>query len=246
MFIYGYTGAGRKEGQNEDAFLLGRNVTDDGALELEVKNFPVVAAVADGVSGETSGEVASKAALEVLSGVKINSKTDYAEVILSIHRFLKMQGTLKGLSNMQTTLNASVFLSEKSGVIVNVGDSRAYLWRGGELSQLTKDQSLAQILFEAGQLSKAQKEKFLHKNVILPALGNMTADPTPDVYDMPELLPGDVILMCTDGFSDFVPLPDAEYIMSLPERLPERLEKLYKRALMGGSKDNITVVGVSI
>ncbi|MDR0944305.1 MAG: protein phosphatase 2C domain-containing protein [Ruminococcus sp.] len=246
MFIFGYTGAGRKEGQNEDAFLCGKKVIDDNAASLEVKSFPVIAAVADGVSGETSGEVASKAALEVLSGVKINPKTDYAEVVLQVHRFLKMQGTLKGLSNMQTTLNASIFLSEKTGVIVNVGDSRAYLWRDGALSQLTKDQSLAQILFEAGQLSKAQKEKFAHKNVILPALGNMTADPVPDIYEMPELLPGDVILMCTDGFSDFVPTPDAEYIMSLPERLPERLEKLYKRALMGGSKDNITVVGVAV
>jgi protein phosphatase len=246
MFISGFTGAGRKDGQNEDAFLLGKKVIDDGAGSHEAKAFPVVAAVADGVSGETSGEVASKAALEVLAGVKITDKTDFCELALSIHRFLKMQGTVKGQTNMQTTLNASIFLSEKTGVIINVGDSRAYLWRDSKLCQLTKDQSLAQILFETGQLSKAEREKFAHKNVILPALGNMTADPKPDIYEMPELIPGDVILMCTDGFSDFVPTPDAEYIMSLPERLPERLEKLYKRALMGGSKDNITVVGVAI
>jgi protein phosphatase len=246
MFISGLTGAGRKEGQNEDSFLADKKAVSDGAYAIECKKFPFVAAVADGVSGETSGEVASRAALEVLSGVKINAKTDYSELALSIHRFLKMQGTLKGLSNMQTTLNAAIFLNEKSGVIVNVGDSRAYLWRDGELTLLTKDQSLAQLLYETGQLTKSEKEKFAHKNVILPALGNMTADPVPDVYEMPELKAGDVIFMCTDGFSDFVPKEDAEYIMSLPLRLPERLEKLFERALMGGSKDNITVLCVSV
>jgi protein phosphatase len=246
MLISGLTGAGRKEGQNEESFLVDKKAVSDGAYNTEIMKFPFITAVADGVSGETSGEVASRAALEVLSGVKAGAKTDFAELALSIHRFLKMQGTLKGLSNMQTTLNAAIFLSPKSGVIVNVGDSRAYLWRDAQLILLTKDQSLAQLLFETGQLSKAEREKFAHKNVILPALGNMSADPVPDVYEMPELLPGDVILMCTDGFSDFVPLEDAEYIMSLPERLPARLEKLYQRALMGGSKDNITVLGVSV
>jgi protein phosphatase len=245
MYIFGYTNEGKKPGQNEDSFLIGKKVVSSGGAEMNLSP-PLFAAVADGVSGETSGEVASAMALGVLAGVKPSEKTDFAALTLSVHKFLKMQGTLKKLENMQTTLCAMAFTSDTGGYVINVGDSRAYLWRNEELTLLTKDQSLAQLLFETGQLSKAEREAFAHKNVILPALGNLTAEPVPDVTKLPELRPGDVILMCTDGFSDFVPLPDAEYIMSQPEKLSVRVEKLYQRALMGGSKDNITVMGIMV
>ncbi|MDR0986854.1 MAG: protein phosphatase 2C domain-containing protein [Ruminococcus sp.] len=245
MYIFGYTHQGKKPGQNEDSFLIGKKVISAGSAEVTA-NPPLFAAVADGVSGETSGEVASAMALGVLSGVKPSEKTDFEALIISVHRFLKMQGTLKKLENMQTTLCAVAFTGVTDGYVINVGDSRAYLWRGEKLTRLTKDQSLAQLLFETGQLSKAEREAFAHKNVILPALGNLTAEPVPDVTKLPELFSGDVILMCTDGFSDYVPVSDAEYIMSQPEKLSVRIEKLYGRALMGGSKDNITVLGILI
>ncbi|MDR0903586.1 MAG: protein phosphatase 2C domain-containing protein [Ruminococcus sp.] len=245
MYIFGYTHEGKKPGQNEDSFLIGKRVISSGGAEATITP-PFFAAVADGVSGETSGEVASAMALGVLSGVKPADKTDFNALTLSVHRFLKMQGSLKKLENMQTTLCALAITSETGGYAINVGDSRAYLWRGEKLTLLTKDQSLAQLLFETGQLSKAERESFAHKNVILPALGNLTAEPVPDVTKLPELRTGDVIIMCTDGFSDFVPISDAEYIMSQPEKLSVRIEKLYGRALMGGSKDNITVLGILV
>ncbi|MDR0974475.1 MAG: protein phosphatase 2C domain-containing protein [Ruminococcus sp.] len=245
MYIFGLTSEGKKPGQNEDSFLVGKKVYSSGSAEITIAP-PFFAAVADGVSGETSGEVASAMALGVLSGIKPSEKTDFAALTLSVHKFLKMQGTLKKLENMQTTLCALAFTSEKGGYAVNVGDSRAYLWRNEELTKLTKDQSLAQLLFETGQLSKAERESFAHKNVILPALGNLTAEPVPDVNKLPELRSGDVIIMCTDGVSDYVPHSDAEYILALPEKLSARIEKLFQRALMGGSKDNITVLGILI
>jgi protein phosphatase len=245
MLITGITGAGRKPGQNEDAFLIGREVVANGAAEQNLAT-PFFAAVADGVSGEEAGEVASVMALEVLSGIKPTARTDYNATALSIHKFLKMQGTLKGRPNMQTTLCASAFLSDKSCLLLNVGDSRAYLLRGARLSQLSRDQSLARLLYETGQLSKREQEAFSHKNVILPALGNLSADPAPDVTPLPELLPGDVIVLCTDGFSDFVKNSDAEYILAQPEHLTKRVKKLYDRALMGGSKDNITVLAIAV
>jgi protein phosphatase len=151
---------------------------------------------------------------------------------------------------MQTTLCAAAFLPDKtkgvSGCIINIGDSRAYLFRDGTLTQLTRDQSLARLLFETGQLTKRERETFAHKNVILPALGNLSADPTPEITPLPELRGGDVLLLVTDGFSDFVKTPDAEYILALPEHLTKRVKKLYDRALMVGSKDNITVVAIAV
>jgi protein phosphatase len=249
MLITGITGAGRKPGQNEDAFLAGREVVANGTAEMTLLP-PFFAAVADGVSGEDAGEVASVLALEVLSGIKPHPRTDFLSTALHIHKFLKMQGTMRGRPNMQTTLCAAAFLPDKTqgvcGSIVNIGDSRAYLFRDGALSQLTKDQSLARLLYETGQLTKREQESFAHKNVILPALGNLSADPAPEITPLPELRQGDVILLVTDGFSDFVKTPDAEYILALPEHLTKRMKKLYDRALMGGSKDNITVVAIAV
>jgi protein phosphatase len=208
---------------------------------------PFYAAVADGVSGETSGDVASKTALEVLSVNKPHARTDYEGTALSVHRYLKMIGSQKDLRNMQTTLCACAFLPGKaSGYLINIGDSRAYLYRGGSLKQLSKDQSLAQLLFDTGQLSKEQKAAFAHKNVILPALGNLAEDPVPDIQKLPLLLTGDIILLCTDGLSDFVPADAIEYILSLPERLQGRVKKLCDRALMSGCKDNITVMVIQV
>jgi protein phosphatase len=231
--------------------LIGKRTINDGERHDELK-LPFFIAVADGVSGETSGEVASELALGVLAGIKPSAHTNFENTALSIHKFLKMQGSLKDKPNMQTTLCACAFFEGKSasgqpdGVIINVGDSRAYLWRGGKLLQLTRDQSLAQLLYETGQLTKSERAVFAHRNIILPALGNLSADPSPDITKLPKLAPGDVILMCTDGFSDYVPADDAEYILALPERLQSRIKKLCDRALMGGSKDNITIVGALI
>jgi protein phosphatase len=244
MLVCGITNKARKEGQNEDSFLINKKVFTDGEFEAEIKP-PFFAAVADGVSGETSGDVASALALGLLSGIKPHARMNYVKTVLEIHKFLKMQGTLKNRPNMQTTLCACAFLP-KGGVIINVGDSRAYHVRGGTLTQLTRDQSLAQLLFDNGNLSKSERLAFAHKNVILPALGNLTADPVPDITPLPPLQPGDIILMCTDGFSDYVPPDDTEYILALPERLSSRVKKLYDRALMGGSRDNITVVGIGV
>jgi protein phosphatase len=251
LLISGITNRARKEGQNEDSFLVGKRVFTDGVFEAELAP-PFFAAVADGVSGETSGDVASALALGVLSGLKPSARMDFHKTVLEIHNFLKMQGTLKNRPNMHTTLCACAFLpksaghSNEGGLIINVGDSRCYLRRGGVLKQLTTDQSLAQLLFDNGNLSKSEKLEFKHKNVILPALGNLSADPAPDITPLPPLLPGDLLLMCTDGFSDYVPDDDTEYILALPERLPSRVKKLYDRALMGGSRDNITVMAIVV
>jgi protein phosphatase len=243
MFVCGVTQAGRKPGQNEDAFLIDTNIITTGDASYEIKP-PFVFAVADGVSGEQSGEVASATALSVLSSVKITAKTDPKKVFLDIHKFLKMQGTIKNSLNMQTTLCAA-FVEDGKLTLCNVGDSRMFLCRGGKLTQISRDQSLAQLLFEQGQLTRAQKRVFSHKNVILPALGNVTDDPTPETTEI-EISPGDIILLCTDGFSDYVKMHEAESILALPENLKKRVGKLCDRAYIAGSKDNITVLAAVV
>jgi protein phosphatase len=243
MFVCGVTNAGRKPGQNEDAFLIGTQTMTIGESAVEIKP-PFIFAVADGVSGEESGEVASATALSVLSAIKITPKIDPKKVFLDIHKFLKSQGIIKNAPNMQTTLCAA-FVFENKLTLCNVGDSRLFLCRGGKLTQISRDQSLAQLLFEQGQLTRAQKRMFSHKNVILPALGNVTDDPVPETAEL-ELFSGDIIILCTDGFSDYVKPSEAESILALPENLKKRVAKLAERAFIAGSKDNITVVAAVV
>jgi protein phosphatase len=214
-----------------------------GESAVEIKP-PFIFAVADGVSGEESGEVASATALSVLSAIKITPKSDPKKIFLDIHKYLKTQGTLKNAPNMQTTLCAA-FVYQNKLTLCNVGDSRMFLCRAGKITQISRDQSLAQLLFEQGQLTRAQKRVFSHKNVILPALGNLTDDPVPETEEV-ELLTGDIIILCTDGFSDYVKTHEAESILALPENLKKRVAKLCDRAYIAGSKDNITVVAAVV
>jgi protein phosphatase len=243
MFVCGATSAGRKPGQNEDAFLIGDKTMTTGEATVEIKP-PFIFAVADGVSGEESGEVASATALSVLSAIKMTPKTDPKKIFLDIHKFLKAQGVLKNSPNMQTTLCAA-FVYENKLTLCNVGDSRLFLCRGGKLTQISRDQSLAQLLFEQGQLTRAQKRVFSHKNVILPALGNVTDDPVPETAEL-DLISGDIIILCTDGFSDYVKAHEAESILALPENLKKRVAKLCDRAYIAGSKDKIPGVAAVV
>jgi protein phosphatase len=243
MYVCGITNSGRKPGQNEDAFLIGSDTMTIGDSAVEI-NPPFIFAVADGVSGEESGEVASATALSVLSAIKMTPKTDPKKIFLDIHKYLKQLGAQKNSPNMQTTLCAA-FVNENKLTLCNVGDSRLFLCRGGKLTQISRDQSLAQLLFEQGQLTRAQKRAFSHKNVILPALGNVTDDPTPETTEV-EILPGDIIILCTDGFSDYVKAHEAESILALPENLKKRVAKLAERAYIAGSRDNITVVAAVV
>ena len=147
---------------------------------------------------------------------------------------------------MQTTL-CMLAVDEKNCVsAVNIGDSRLYLFRNCQLRQLSKDQSLVQLLYERGCITSAQKRTHPQKNVILPAIGNVSEPPKPDVINFNEKMKyGDLFILCTDGLSDYVSEHEIEEILNLPMNLTKRLALLTKTALENGSQDNITIVGIS-
>ncbi|MDR0947861.1 MAG: protein phosphatase 2C domain-containing protein [Ruminococcus sp.] len=240
MNVFCLSSAGRKPGQNEDSFIAGGTVSSDGDYQAELKP-PFFCGAADGVSGEKSGDIASALALSVLCGMRLTEKTDILKSVMDIHKFLKSEGERRKSANMQTTLCVAAVFSHKIK-IANVGDSRAYLYKAGKLTQITRDQSLLQLLYEQGQLSKREKNNFLHKNIILPALGNIHDDPAPELIEIPPLSHGEILFICTDGFSDFVNEETTEQILKRPENLGARLKLLLNRAIMNGSKDNITLL----
>lgn len=245
FYCCGITNTGAVRDHNEDAFLINHKVTTSSQIEDKVEA-PMIAAVADGVAGESSGEVASRLALVHLSSLKPSPKTDYREKILAIHQILQRYGINHKTENMQTTLCALAAESGGKAIMINIGDSRMYLYRGGIIKQLSRDQSLVQMLYEQGHITPEQRIHHAKKNIILPVLGNLSEDPEPQIEEIEGgLSHGDIIVICSDGLSDHLTLGEFEDILAQPKRLPLRLSDMIERAISNGSSDNITVVGVT-
>ena len=245
-YCCGITDPGVCGEHNEDAFLINKTVMSASSLECTV-SAPFSAGVADGVGGEQFGEEASRLALELLGGMKITSNTDYKQKILDIHRYIRKYGASKKHYNMQTTLCAVIVDGKGGAVILNVGDSKLFRYRGGLIKQLSTDQSLVQMLYEKGEITAAQKKNHIHRNVIFPVLGNLETNPKVEVTEIEGgILQGDLILVCTDGLADYITRGEFEETLAEPVKLPKRLAALIELAKKGGSKDNITVVGISV
>lgn len=246
-YCCGTTDMGTVRNNNEDAYLVNKIVLSQAQMESDVTP-PFIAAVADGVGGEASGEVASKLALELLSGVKPNKKTNFGSKLMSIHNKLRRYGiTHGGSENMQTTLCALAVDENDKAYIINVGDSRMYRFRDGEIRQLSKDQSLVQLLYEQGRITGDERRSHAQKNVIFPVLGNISDDPVPDIIEIEGgIKKGDLIIICTDGLSDYITKGEFEEALAQPMKLSKRLRLLIDTAMENGSRDNATAVAVCV
>lgn len=245
FYCCGITDTGAVRDHNEDAFLIQKNVITCGNAETETDS-PLIAAVADGVAGEVSGEIASRKALEQLAGLKPSRKTDYLQKIMSVHHALQKYGISHNTRNMQTTICALAVEQDGKAMLINSGDSRMYLFRGGILKQLSRDQSLVQMLYEQGHISPEERRSHARKNVIFPVPGSLDCDPEPQICEIEGgLAHGDIIILCTDGLSDYLTTGEFEEILARPKRLPKRLADMVENAIRNGSPDNVTVVGIT-
>ncbi len=124
--------------------------------------------------------------------------------------------------------------------IANVGDSRAYLWRNGELTQLSFDQTLVNELRLRFGLSEHEVSKFPHKNILTMAVGT-----TPDLdirTHEQDLEPGDIVLLCSDGLSGPVSESTIAATLSREAPLADQVNELIAHAKAAGAPDNVTVV----
>ncbi|MGH2897366.1 MAG: Stp1/IreP family PP2C-type Ser/Thr phosphatase, partial [Solirubrobacteraceae bacterium] len=226
------TDTGRKRRRNEDAFVLA----------------PPLFAVADGMGGAQAGEVASKlaaAALEDTDAGRLTGPAKVASLIQEANRRVHERSSSDPTtSGMGTTM--TVALVEDGGVVIgHVGDSRAYLVRGGQIEQITEDHSLVNELLKSGKLSSVEADTHPQRSVITRAVGT---DPDVDVDSfIVEPQDGDVFLICSDGLTDMV---TDSAILETVERYHGNLERMTKQlvaaANKGGGEDNITVVAFSI
>ena len=230
---------------NEDAYMIADKVMTKGNVDFMV-DAPFIAAASDGVSGENFGEIASRKCLEFLSEVDFSSQTDLKNAVMNVHRNLYDFGIQDNKTkNMQATLCAIAIDERDNLYTINVGDSRMYRYRRGDIKQISRDQSLVQLLYEEGTITAAEKKTHVHKNIIFPVMGNISSEPKPDIQNLNEIMKyGDLILICSDGLSDYVSSSEMEDILELPAKLPKRLEKLVKLAIDNGSQDNITIVAL--
>lgn len=245
FYCCGITEQGIKE-RNEDAVLINNTVLTEGMMELKIDK-PFIAAVCDGVSGEKSGDIASKMCLGELAKQEFSSQFNFTQALTKIHKQLKHYGLFhKNSSNMQTTLCGFAVDENKAMYCINVGDSRLYRFRESGLKQISKDQSLVQMLYEQGKITYEEKRKHVHRNIIMPVLGNTTARPTIDVSVIDEKAEyGDVYLICSDGLSDYIVKSEIEEILSMPMSMTKRLEELVRRSLDKGCRDNISIIAVT-
>ncbi|HYW70413.1 MAG TPA: protein phosphatase 2C domain-containing protein [Pyrinomonadaceae bacterium] len=212
--------------------------------------------VADGLGGMSGGEVASRTALTKLVELVIETPDwvlglDLPENVETVlgrakDRFLKIDEALKekadidaSLSGMGTTLTTAVTLGNNL-VLGHVGDSRAYLYRDGNLTQLTKDHTVAQELIDAG-LSGTDPVARSMRHVLTAALGSLGARIQPEVRRL-RLKENDQLLLCTDGLSDMVDDKTVASLLRNSTSSVKACEDLKTVALAAGGTDNITVV----
>jgi PPM family protein phosphatase len=204
---------------------------------------PRLLAIADGMGGHAAGEVASKIVIGALEGLDEDRPVAdlmgmlRTAVLDANRRIAEAVAKTKALEGMGTTLTALRFSGRQVG-LVHVGDSRGYVMRGDQLSQITHDDTYVQHLVDAGKLTPDEAKEHPRKSVILRAL--LGTEVEPDV-SIREARAGDRYLLCTDGLSDVVTAQTMLETLRIADP-QESADRLVELALRGGGPDNVTVI----
>ena len=257
VHVFGRTDVGKMREHNEDAFVVADLTRGNATLQPEVRSHTVgdrgtLFMVADGMGGAAAGEIASAMAIEAvlrevtdaLAGADRPTEDAFATAIkrataaanAEIHAFALEHPEFRG---MGTTATVAGVLAD-TVYLAQVGDSRAYLVRGGIAAQITKDQSLMQKLVEAGELTQEEAEQSERRNIILQALG-----PEPSIkvdLTAQQLRRNDMLVLCSDGLSGQVRTEDIARIVTDESDLMTACKRLIDLANDAGGPDNITVI----
>ncbi len=222
---------GAVRARNEDAFV------DRGDIG--------VWAVADGAGGHGAGDVASAAAAAAIADlpVGLSAAEILAQVRLrlsAVHTDLQRRAAANGSGEIMATTIVVLMARGDHFACLWAGDSRAYLLRDGQLSQITRDHSLVQEMVESGALAAEDAEHHPQANIITRAVGSQDTLQLDKVSG--RIHPGDVLLLCTDGL--FKALPLSEIAQSLA--LGAGPEPLLQQALRAGARDNVTALIVEV
>ena len=244
MQVAAKTDTGRVRAMNEDCYVV--RGLGGGAL---------LAVICDGMGGAVGGNIASQTAARLIAesvgaayrehrGSRSVKHLLVAALDNANTRVFDLADADESLAGMGTTVVAAI-ISGTIASIAHAGDSRAYRYTGGTLLQLTKDHSVVQAMLDTGQITEDEARTHPRKNLITRALG--VSDTLDIDYCEEELLPGDIVLLCTDGLSNTVDLS-----LGLPLLLEQEdgfkglADDLVELANRNGGADNITVVAVEV
>jgi len=250
---------------NEDSYFvtrLGRTLEtlmtslppgDVPSLTEEV-NYVMV--IADGMGGHAAGEIASRMAISALVSLALEIpdwifKVDdehanevqkrMREGIQEVGAILIERGRQDpALEGMGTTLTAARSLG-RDLLIAHVGDSRAYLFRGGQLHRLTRDHTYAQLLVDTGRLPSVDVASPRFRHLLINALGGSSEHVQVDI-DLMRLEDKDRLLLCSDGLTDMINDEEITQIMNAAPVAHDACARLVQHALDKGGRDNVTVI----
>jgi protein phosphatase len=204
---------------------------------------PRLLALADGMGGHAAGEVASKVVIASLAPLDDDEPRDdllaqlreaVANGNAAIAELVSQDPDLDG---MGTTLTAVLFAGTRLG-LVHVGDSRAYLLRGGQFAQITRDDSFVNELLEQGRITPEEAAVHPQRSLLLKALTGHEVEPSLTVR---EARSGDRYLICSDGLSGMVSDETLAEAVQIPD--PQQCaDRMIELALKGGGTDNVTVI----
>ncbi|MEA2699278.1 MAG: family protein phosphatase, partial [Myxococcales bacterium] len=252
--VFGKTDVGLIREHNEDNFLIAdvtagmRSNSLGEPLKLAIGEKGMALLVCDGMGGAAAGEVAAQMAVdavyETLAAAPPMPRDGFARALRRAVENANEAIFIQSRDNqsergMGTTCTVAA-LNDSTLVVAQIGDSRCYVLRQQRLAQVTKDQSLAWQLIEAGAMTAEEAKAFEHANIILQALG--VQDQVEVVLSQVDLRQGDVVLLCSDGLHG--PVADEEIldVLTTETDLKKAGEALIQKALDRDGPDNVTVV----
>lgn len=206
---------------------------------------PRLLAVADGMGGQAAGEVASSEVISTI--VELDEDIPGSDILTELGGAVqRANDQLRGmveedpqLEGMGTTLTALLWTGQRLG-LVHVGDSRAYLLRDGQLTQITQDHTWVQKLVDEGRITEEEATTHPQRSLLMRALGS--SDHVEPDLSIREVRAGDRYLVCSDGLSGVVSHQTLEDTLGTYQGPHETVEELIQLALRGGGPDNITCI----
>lgn len=263
--VFGITHTGMVRQDNQDHFLfctvhktlrvVTTSLSTPELLEIPSQRLASMFMVADGVGGSAGGEAASRVTIETMAmyfthamHCYFNSThPDEAAFLEELKSAARAAGSnvasrareRPDAGRMATTLTLGMAVWPDLYVL-QVGDSRAYRVRGGVVTRLTRDQTMAQDLVDRGAMSPADAARSPLRNILSSAIGR---DALPEVTHH-DLVRGDLILLCSDGLTNHVPEERIAELAGSLDRCEAICRTLLDEALAGGGSDNITILAV--
>lgn len=226
----GASHAGKRDDHNEDAFAV-----------RPARRFAVLA---DGMGGHAGGEVASRIVVDTVVEALLDGRTP-TEGLARAHRRIREFAQAHGYDRMGSTAIV-VRVAHDTANIHWIGDSRVYLWRRDKLRQLTRDHSLVEGLKAAGVLDEQEARQHPNRHVLTRALGVQNeAEPQADSVNQ-SLLPGDRLLLCSDGLSGYLPAGEMIACLQRGGTAGDIAHRLIDQTLrQTDAADNLTVVCIA-